>query len=207
MTITTPPDAPERPSHDGHGAPAEARQRLAVLLFIGVDAVFVVCLLFSYYYLRGLNTDGNWLVKGAHAEAAWATWVIALIAVASAAVLHWGEQGIDEGDNGRVLLGITGALLLVVADIVGQVWQLATLKGHLSDGSYASAFRVLIGYHLVHLLLLAFLGFGLLNRARAGVDRSRAAVQVRLVRYFWDWVAVAAVLTAITTWFVTSPRA
>ena len=91
---------------------------------------------------------------------------------------------------------------------VTRAWEIGGYleSAFLADGSYASAFRVLTGYHLVHLFLLAFLGFGLLNRARAGAERTRTAAHVRLVRYFWDWVAVAAVLTAITTWFVASPR-
>jgi len=211
VSVTVPTDPAEAnredpPPHDDALA-VGVRQRLAVFLFIGADAVFVACLLFTYFYLRGLDTDGQWLPKGVHAEAAWSVWVITAVAVASALVLRWGEHGIDEDDKGRLVLGVAGALVLVVADIVMQVWQLSTLSFNAGDGAYASSFRVLVGYHLVHLLLLAFLGFGLLARARMGLYRAGQAGHVRLVRYVWDWVAVAAVLTAIATLFVASPRA
>jgi len=211
MSLTVPTDPAEagrhEPAPNADAAAVAARQRLAVFLFISADAIFVACLLFTYFYLRGLNVEGQWLPKGVHAEGAWSVWAIAAVAVASALVLRWGEQGIDEDDTGRLVLGVAGALLLVLAGFVMQVWQLSTLSFNAGDGAYASAFRVLTGYHLVHLLLLAFLGFGLLSRARMGLYRAGRATHVRLVRYVWDWVAVVAVLTAITTLFVASPRA
>jgi len=211
MSITVPTEPAEAGRHEPEptddATAVAARQRLAVFLFIGADAVFVLCLQFTYFYLRGLNVEGQWLPKGVHAEAAWSVWAITAVAVASALLLRWGERGIDEGDRGRLLLGTAGALALVAADIVMQVWQLSTLSFNAGDGAYASSFRVLAGYHLVHLLLLAFLGLGLLTRARMGLYRAGQAMQVRLVRYVFDWVAVVAVLAAITTLFVASPRA
>jgi len=209
VTVTSEPaDAGGHEPSSHADAPAVAtRQRLAVVLFISADAIFVACLLFTYFYLRGLNVEGKWLPKGVHAEGEWSVWAITAVAVASALVLRWGEHGIDEDDRGRLVLGVAGALLLVLVDIVMQIWQLSTLSFNAGDGAYASAFRVLTGYHLVHLFLLAFLGYALLTRARMGLYHAGQATHVRLVRYVWDWVAVVAVLTALTTLFVGSPRA
>jgi len=51
--------------HDGgHHEPPEVvdgRQRMAIWLFISGDAITLSALLFTYLYLRGVNTGGHWM--------------------------------------------------------------------------------------------------------------------------------------------------
>ncbi|MGZ4745269.1 MAG: hypothetical protein ACXVYS_18845, partial [Oryzihumus sp.] len=63
----------------------------------------------------------------------------------------------------------------------------------------------LAGYHAFHLLLTLFIGIGVWNRARMG-RYATDGWQVRLVGYWWAWVAVAAILTAATTSLAAIPH-
>jgi heme/copper-type cytochrome/quinol oxidase subunit 3 len=65
MSIDT-REVPESPSEEGGGhflAPevVDGQQRLGVWLFIGGDIIIVAALLFTYLYLRGVDTSGHWM--------------------------------------------------------------------------------------------------------------------------------------------------
>ncbi|MBI3688902.1 MAG: cytochrome c oxidase subunit 3 [Actinobacteria bacterium] len=178
------------------------RQRLAVLLLIAADAAFVLSLVFTYFYLRALDTEGGWIPQDGRTVGPTAGWVIAGVAVLSAVAYRWGELGIRGGRRGRLLAGSSAALLLVLADAALQTIQLGNLPMPTTDGAYASSFIVLAGYHLVHLVMTAVFGIGICNRARLGRFSAANHSHVEMVGLWWIWVAVSALLTAFTTSFV-----
>lgn len=205
MTLTA-TASPTAPGHSEDVNTVGRRWRSGVLLIILADASFVAALLFTYFYLRGLNTEGSWIPPKSFTAPIWVGWAIALGLVLSAAAYRWGELGIRRGDQRRLQTGTTVALLLLVADIVGQVVQLSTFPFRTYTGSYASTVIALAGANLFHLLLTLFIGVGLWNRTRLGKYHATEHWQVRLGRIWWVWVAAAAVATALTTSFVASPR-
>ena len=70
----------------------------------------------------------------------------------------------------------------------------------MSYTAYDSAMMAIIGSTIGHLAILAFLGIGLAIRSARGVISGDKWYQVRLVRYFWVWVAISSiVVTLITT--------
>jgi heme/copper-type cytochrome/quinol oxidase subunit 3 len=183
-----------------------ARWRMGVILIIVADAAFVASLVFSYFYLRGLNTEGNWLPKGSSTAAIWVSWVIAAGLVLSAGAYNWGQRGLQAGSPGRLVTGAAVAVVLVLADAVGQVAQIATFPFRLDSGSYASSVFVLAGANLFHLLITLFVGVGLWNRARLRKFKAPGDWQVKVVGIWWTWIAGAALLSAFTTSFITSPH-
>lgn len=182
------------------------RWRGGVILLIVADIAFVASLVFSYFYLRGLNTEGAWLAKGQHIAPIWVGWVIAAILIVSAAAYRWGRTGLEQGKRGRLLAGVAVALVLVVADLVAQFLQLATLSFGAGHGSYASCIYVIGGANIFHLLLTGFLGIGVWNRGRLDRYAADNDWQVQIIGIWWNWIAVAAVITAFTTSFVASPN-
>ena len=64
--------------HIHHDAPAVIgrRERLGVRLQIVADGAFVFGMIFSYFYLRGLNANGAWVPKDGHTLAASSGWVV-----------------------------------------------------------------------------------------------------------------------------------
>ncbi len=182
------------------------RWRCGVILLIVADAAFVASLVFSYFYLRGLNTEGAWLAKGQAIAPIWVGWVIAAILIVSAASYRWGRVGLESDKHGRLRAGVAVALVLVVVDLVVQFVQLATLPFGAGHGSYASSIYVIGGANVFHLLLTAFVGVAVLNRARLDKYAADNDWQVQLVGIWWNWIALAAVITAFTTSFVASPN-
>ena len=177
-----------------------------MLLLIVADVAFVGSMVFSYFYLRGLNTEGSWFPKGQAIAPIWVGWVIAAVLVVSAAVYRWGQDGLHGDKAGRMSVAILIALLLVAADLVVQFIQLATLKFGAGHSAYASSIYVLSGANVFHLVLTLFLGVGVANRLRIGRYAADNDWQVQIIGIWWSWIAVAAVITAFTTSFVASPN-
>jgi heme/copper-type cytochrome/quinol oxidase subunit 3 len=222
----------------GHHEPPEkvdARQRVGIWLFIGADVIVVAALLFTYLYLRGVNTAGHWMemngLKGSlHSYSYYANayengtlpnpkpvyvgtlsgglqWFTAAITVVSAAVLWFGEKGLRARKNAKAFSST--AVLATILAVVGIVVCAIQLKDipqifvgindsvTMSYTTYDSAMMAIIGSTLGHLVLLAFLGLGLAIRSARGVISGDKWYQVRLVRYFWVWVAVSVVVTTL----------
>jgi heme/copper-type cytochrome/quinol oxidase subunit 3 len=193
----------------GHGESLDvvgARWLTGVRLLILADGAFVAALVFSYFYLRALDTQGGWLPKGSPTAAIWVGWALAGGLVLSAGLYRWAQVGSLAGKPERLVFGASLAVLMVAADTVGQIIQMVTFPFKIDSGSYASTSYVIAGASLFHLLLTLFIGTGLWNRARLGRYSSHDNWQVRVVGVWWSWIALAAVITAFTTSFIASPH-
>ena len=182
------------------------RWRTGVVLLILADASFVAALLFSYFYLRGLNTEKAWLAPHQATASIGVGWAIAGGVVVSAVLYRWAQNSIRAGREPAFLTGALLALVVVVATAVGQVWQLASFPFGVADSAYSSALYTLAGANMLHLLLTAFLGLAMWNRGRLHIYSAASNWQVRLVGTWWTWIAVAAALAALTTSFIASPN-
>jgi heme/copper-type cytochrome/quinol oxidase subunit 3 len=182
------------------------RWRTGVRLLIFADASFVAALLFSYFYLRGLNTENAWLHPGQATASVAVGWAIAAGLVLSAVVFRWAQRGIESGAESRFVLGALLAVVVLLADVVAQVLQLTNFPFGVSDSAYSSSLYTLAGANLVHQVLTAFLGIAMWNRGRLHIYSAVSNWQVRLVGLWWSWVALAAVLAAFTTSFIASPN-
>ncbi|MDQ1614829.1 MAG: Cytochrome c oxidase subunit [Actinomycetota bacterium] len=200
VTVTEPIPHHEDPITIGR------RWRAGVILLIVADAAFVGSLVFSYFYLRGLNTSGAWMAKHGSGAPIWFPWFIALIVVLSAGAYRWGQVGIHAGRVSRLPVGAGIAVLLLAVDIVVQVIQLGSLPFALKDSSYTSSVYVLGGANLFHLLVTFFIGLGLWNRSRLNLYTTTEDWQVRVVGIWWNWIAIAAIVSAIPTSFIASPN-
>lgn len=221
MSVTTTEHA-EAHAHDDHGGGGhhethEARdqkERLALWLFIGGDLVFLLLELFTWFYLKALNTGDMWRCAGctaahpgtdglgnpithqiATANPAY-TLTIAGLAVIAALGLWGVESGVRNHEKSKA--GGYGALSVVVllAAIVVQCLQYGKLPFTTIDGAYASTFEFFMGSTLAHLILLAFLALGVWNNARKGNYDNRW-YRTRLVRIFGAWIAISACILAI----------
>lgn len=182
------------------------RWRTGVRLLIFADASFVAALLFSYFYLRGLNTDKAWLLHGQPTASIAISWLLAGGLVLSAAVFRWAQRGIENDAVSSFVTRTLLALLVLVLVTIGQVLQLVSFPFGIADSAYSSSLYTLAGANLVHLLLTLFLGVAMWNRGRLHIYSGASNWQVRLVGTWWTWVALASVLAAFTTSFIASPN-
>jgi len=223
-----------------HEAPevVDHRQRLGIWLFIGGDLITTGALIFTYLYLRAVNTSGNWMAitglpaNGRSAEevqgvldaggsmqyiieaplSASFAWLLALVMVASAAIFWFGESRLRANEAGRkafVAISTIGGLAVVVFIIlsivqlrqVPQYWRVEHDSSLWIYTTYGSCMLALGVSAVIHALILAFLAFGSATRAAVGVIGHDRWFQVRLVRYFWVWVALS---TVVLTFVVTT---
>ncbi len=182
------------------------RWRTGLLLLIVADGAFVASLIFSYLYLRGLNTEKAWLAAGQQTAAIWVAWLISGLLAVSALIFRWGQQGIQAGSERRLLTGATFALLVLIADAVIQVIQLVQFPFGIDTSAYSSTIYTMAGANLFHLLLTIFLGIAMVNRTRAHIYSDTSNWQVRLVGVWWTWIALAAIASALATSFIASPN-
>lgn len=203
----------------GHHETPEQRdhkERLALYLFIGGDAVFLLLELFMWFYLRALNVDGMWrgatctnanpctdnlgnpITKEVAKASPSYTIVIALLVVAAAALIWAVERKTAERDNRSVLTGITGlAVVALLAALAVQIYQFQVLPFSTIDGTYASSFEFFMGSTLGHLILLSFVVVGMWNRMRLGRYDEGRWHRVRLIRMFTVWIAASVCALAL----------
>ncbi len=245
MSIDSPPVYETHGHDDGqHDSPEriDGRHRLGVFLFIGADVVTVGALLFTYLYLRAVDTGGHFMsmygYKGSlHTYSWWVNaanngtlknptlihvgtvsaglqWVIALVTVVSAGVLWAGEKGLRSNKNAKSFSGtaLVAALIPLIGIVVAAVLlsDLPQIFVQINDSqtmsytTYDSAMMALLSSTIFHLAVLMFLGLGLAIRSARGVISGDRWYQVRLVRYFWVWVAISSVVATLITTTVTS---
>ncbi|MEP7017093.1 MAG: cytochrome c oxidase subunit 3 [Actinomycetota bacterium] len=202
MSTTT---APGTPIHREDVDVVGRRWRLGVGFIIVADASFVAALLFSYRYLRGLNTEGAWVPHGSVTGSIWVSWVLAGGLALSAVVFRWGDRGIRGGDSAPLVLASAVGGVLLVAVAVGQVIQIAVFPFAIAASAYASSMYVLAGANLFHVVLTLFLAVSMWNRGRLGRYTATENWQVGIVSLWWAWIALAALLGALTTSFIASP--
>jgi heme/copper-type cytochrome/quinol oxidase subunit 3 len=200
MTIGSPDLHIEDPNVVGR------RWRMGVQLLIVADGAFVASLIFSYLYLRGLNTAHAWLAPHQHTAPIWVSWLITGILLVSAGLFRWGQRSIEAGNVGGFITATTLALTVLVADSVLQVAQLVTFKFGIDTSSYSSSIYTMAGANLFHLLLTIFLGVSMVNRGRVGIYSETSNWQVRIVSMWWTWIALAAVASSFATSFIASPN-
>ncbi len=235
---------PQEQKHEGgghHETPekVDGRERLGIWLFIGADIITVAALLFTYLYLRGVDTNNHWMMlqgyKGSlHTYQDWENLlnngqhrqsqghlrraVVGRVAVAGdsdhdcecrGALAGRKGPARDEEREGLFTDGVwwrwsspsrASPSRRCSSSDIPQVFVAVNDSITMSYTTYDSAIMAIIASTLGHLVILAFLGLGLAIRSARGVISGDRWYQVRLVRYFWVWVAISSiVVTLITT--------
>ena len=198
-------DGPLTPS-----APVDRHRRAtwAVWLLIFGDAVFVVLEVFSWLYLRALNTHGLWrgaacsrthpcvdgqghpILGEVPTASPTKTVAVALLVVVGAALL-WAAERAAREDRPRRAVTLTAGLSLgaVLLACLVQVDQFRGLPFTRIQGSYASSFFFVMASDLFHLALAAFVCLGVWMGSRRGHYADGDAGEVRLARLAVTWIA------------------
>jgi heme/copper-type cytochrome/quinol oxidase subunit 3 len=172
---------------------------------------------FAFFYLRSLNSHNMWHPAGFKDPQAWAGLLIMLLIVVSALLQSGVLQRIKAGHKGIWQRGAVVALVLGLAAIALQIWQLTDLPFFPGAAGYASVF---VGFQPV----FVFVVFGamvwleiLIMRARAipelaFVEQPPTYVEAFAVQRFqaslsaftlvWNYLAVIALLAWVLFYLV-----
>jgi hypothetical protein len=125
-----------------------------VRLAVGALTFLFGAFIFAFFYLRSLNSHGLWYTpKGGAVPTVPSMAVgvtVMILVVVSAAVQTLALQRIKAGHKGVWLAGATVALLLGLAAIGVQVWQLLNLGFWPGASGFASVF---VGYNPIFLTI------------------------------------------------------
>jgi hypothetical protein len=97
--------------------------------------------------------------------------------------------------------------IVVAAVLLGDLPQIFVAINDsltMSYTTYDSAMMAILASTIFHLAVLSFLGLGLAIRSARGAVNGDRWYQVRLVRFFWVWVAVSSVVSTLITTTITS---
>jgi heme/copper-type cytochrome/quinol oxidase subunit 3 len=109
-------------------------------LAVGGMCFLFGCFVFTYFYLRSLNSNGMWHPAGFQGPQQWAGAVIMALVVLSAVVQYAGLQRIKAGHREAWLRAAALALVLGLASVGVQVWQLLNLPFFPGSAGFASTF-------------------------------------------------------------------
>src|SRR5580700_10097302 len=119
-------------------------------LAIGGLTFLFACFIFSYFYLRSINSSGRWQGSGYVPPSLWMGTTIMLLAVLSAGLNYFGLQRIKAGRKQTWQIGGLIALALGLAAVAMQIYQLANLPFPPGSSGYSSVF---VGFYPVFLTI------------------------------------------------------
>ncbi len=177
----------------GGGAWEEDRKvRFGMLLYVLADVALGIFFFASYVWLRAYNTGGGWRLKDIGPDPQTTLILTALIA-ASALAYFVAYLGAVTGRQWALRIAIALALALVVANLIGTVNEMRAFNFVTQDGSFASVYLLLTGYHIYHMILAVILGIGVTVRALQGRYSADRHLGVSTVGYYWYWACSMAV--------------
>ena len=117
-------------------------------LAIGGLTFLFACFVFSYFYLRSLNSSGRWQGSGYAPPSLWMGTTIMLLAVVSASVHYFGLQRIKAGHKSVWQIYGLVAMGFGLAAVALQIYQLTDLPFVPGSSGYSSVFT---GFYAVFL--------------------------------------------------------
>jgi heme/copper-type cytochrome/quinol oxidase subunit 3 len=183
------------PMYAGESPATEARKiSVGIIMYIATDVLLGLMFFITYVWLRQYNTNNLWFPPGVKAppstDLLWPT--IALLVSAGAFVVAQLAVRYDRAAMFRVALLVS---LLIMLGVL--IWEIIAM-GHLPftqyDGSFASSYLLLLGYHILHLAVATLVGIGITVRAFRGYYNAEAHVGVDVASVWWYWVVAFAVM-------------
>ena len=193
--------------HIHHDSPEKVgrRERLGVRLLIVADGAFLFGMVFTWFYLRNLNTNKAWLPKGVHTFSTGSGYMAAAGLIV-AAVFH----RIGEKNPGIRRVSSIVTLLALLFGTYYQWHQMSHMPFIAHDdagrpfynGAYASNWVLVAGANMFHYFLGAFVALGMVIRGyRAKLDPVLEEWRQRIAGSWFTWIAISGVICAFVSSF------
>jgi cytochrome c oxidase subunit III len=121
-----------------------------MITVIVTEAALFAYLLFSYFYIAS-QAHGAWPPAGLP------SFRIALpdtiILILGSVTVWWGERGIRNGDNRKMMLGLAATLVLGIVFLVLQYFEWMGKTFSFTSDVYGSLYYTVTGFHMAHVLI------------------------------------------------------
>jgi len=180
----------------GDGVDHDLKLRRGMLFYVLTDVLFVIFMLASYVWLRAIHAEG-WFPQGTKLPDDQTVYILTGLCVLSAIFFFIGFMGLRSGSNTTLTICMAVATVLAIAALSGQIRFMGHLPFTTSDGSFASTYILLAGYHIYHMVLGIFLGIGVTHRALRGRYSSDRTAGLSAIGYYWYRMALFPVLVTL----------
>lgn len=180
-----------------HPVDNDRKLRLGILFYVLTDCILVLFLFAAYVWLRAYNTDGGWYPLNFRLPDQTTTYILTGLVVLSGIFYFVAYQGIKRGNKTIMSVFALLALLLVIVALIGQIRFMGQQQFSTLDGTFASTWIAISGYHVYHLFVGVFVGIGLTVRSFQGRYSAERHVGVSVIGYFWYWMALMPLLFVI----------
>ncbi|HEX7964159.1 MAG TPA: cytochrome c oxidase subunit 3 [Gammaproteobacteria bacterium] len=172
-----------------------------MVALVASEAAVFGYLLFSYYYLMAHSLH-VWPLGGPPTLRLSAPGTLVLLA--GSFVMYWGERGIKQGANGRLIAGLAISIVLAALFILLELWEWHDKGATPSTDVYSSSYFIITGFHLAHLAVGMVMLAVALVWACLGYFGPRRHSAVTIAGLYWHFVTV--VWLAVFFTFFIVPR-
>jgi heme/copper-type cytochrome/quinol oxidase subunit 3 len=175
-------------------------------LFTAAAAFFFLTFVFAFFYLRSLNSNGQWRPHGINPPTGWGVGVLACIA--ASVVIYWVAVRLYVEPRWRMLSVLS--LGLGLAAVVIQCVEWAAMSWGPTNGGYASVFIGWTGFY-VFVLLGALYWMETLVAESWRDSRGSAEAEARAVvrranadalALFWSFLGLVEIAAFVTLYLV-----
>jgi heme/copper-type cytochrome/quinol oxidase subunit 3 len=191
-----------------HGAVARSLNWWGMIFFIASEALIFANLIAAYLYLevRGFQVPGGlWLLpSGEHLPVLFPA-VNTVFLLGSSFPAIYARRSITRGNQKGLIMGLTGAIILGVILLGGQVYEYTTLfhEGFtLGYKTFGSAFFTLTGFHGLHVTIGVIILLVCLIRAIRGDFTANKHFAVEAGEMYWHFVDLVWVVVFSTVYLL-----
>lgn len=173
-------------------------------LFVATEATMFASLIISYLFLGTANA--GWPPPGIERPKLILPPIMTAILLASSVTMFWGERGIEQGDRGRLRIGIGLTMLLGVVFLGVQAVEYKDKLEKMQPQvhAYAASFYTITSFHALHVITgLLLLGYAEV-RALLGHFDAEHHLAVKNVGLYWHFVDAVWLVIFLTLYL--SPR-
>lgn len=155
-------------------------------LFCATEVALFAYFIISYFYLRGAAV--SFAAEGGRHSPLTLPVAMTVLLVSSSIVLRWGEKGIEQGDNTRLMLGLGVTIALGVAFLAVQAVEYSHADHAPQTSAYWSTFFAITGVHGAHVAMGLLMLIMNLVRASMGHFTSTRRLAVQNAALYWHMV-------------------
>lgn len=172
-----------------------------MVLLLAIEGTVFSALISSYFYLRA--GSAMWPADMEPPELLLPT-INTLVLIASAVSMHLGDKGIRRGDQTRLKIGQTIALVLAVVFLVIKAVEYSHIPYDWSEHACGSITWVLSGFHAAHVIAVVLKGIVVAALAYRGYFNAERRLGVQVNGLYWQFVVVVWIPIYFTLYL--SPR-